>query len=85
MRGRLGVIATVLIWLVASALSIALALQRFSEAAFDAQPDLTGFFLPAARAIVVGESPYTVAGYFYSPLVALLLAPFADLSRTTSM
>jgi hypothetical protein len=34
--------------------------------------DLTGIFLPAAQAIRDGHSPYTVAGYVYSPLYALM-------------
>ncbi len=68
-------IAPIAIWLAAGAAAVALGIQRFTDAAFDAQPDLNGFFLPAARAIAAGDSPYTVAGYFYSPLVALLLHP----------
>lgn len=78
MSRRLGAIAAITIWIVAAATAIALGSIRFTDAAFDGQPDLSGFFLPAARAILAGESPYTVAGYFYSPLVALLLAPFAE-------
>lgn len=53
-------------------------MQRYAAAAGDPQPDFGGFFLPAARSIVAGESPYLVSGYFYSPLVALLLTPFAS-------
>lgn len=40
--------------------------------------DYDAYFLPAARAIVAGDSPYSVAGYVYSPLYALLIAPIAD-------
>jgi len=78
MPSRSRSIAATAIWLAAAAVAVAFGYQRFSAAASDTQPDLEGFFLPAARAILAGDSPYTVAGYFYSPLVALALAPFAD-------
>ena len=78
MSGRQRVLAGIGVWVAAGILAVALGIQRFNSAAFDGQPDLEGFFLPAARAIVAGESPFTVDGYFYSPLVALLLTPVAD-------
>ena len=78
MPRRVASIAAIAIWIAAAAVAIALGCIRFTDAAFDGQPDLSGFFLPAARAILAGESPYTVPGYFYSPLVALLLVPFAE-------
>lgn len=65
------------VWVTVAIAAAGLGLQRYAAAAGDQQPDLGGFFLPAANAILAGDSPYTVAGYFYSPLVALLLAPFA--------
>jgi hypothetical protein len=66
------------VWVAAAIAAVAFGVQRFTAAAGDQQPDLGGFFLPAAQAILSGESPYSVSGYFYSPLVALLLAPFAS-------
>lgn len=84
MRRASGSIATTFSWLTAATAAVVLGIQRFTDAAFDPQPDLTGFFLPAARALAAGESPYTVAGYFYSPLVAVILAPFADQTWVTA-
>ena len=65
-------------WLLGVA--VVLGITRFRAAAFHSQPDLEQFFLPAARAIRAGQSPYTVPGYFYSPFVAFLLVPVADAS-----
>ena len=78
MTPRTRVWLTVVVWLVAAIAAVALGMQRYAAAAGDPQPDFGGFFLPAAKAIVAGESPYIVSGYFYSPLVALLLTPFAS-------
>jgi len=66
------------VWGAVAIVAVAFGVQRYAAAAGDPQPDLGGFFLPAATAILGGQSPYTVTGYFYSPLVALLLAPFAS-------
>ena len=38
-----------------------------------ARVDLREAFLPAARSIRAGHSPYEIATYVYSPLLALLL------------
>jgi alpha-1,2-mannosyltransferase len=78
MSGRQRVVATVGVWVAAAAIAAVLGVQRFASAAFDGQTDLEGFFIPAAQAISAGRSPYSVEGYFYSPLVALLLAPAAN-------
>lgn len=40
--------------------------------------DYDAYFLPAARAIAAGHSPYSVVGYVYSPLYALIIVPIAD-------
>lgn len=77
-RGR--VVAIVAVWTTTGLAAILLSVQRFREAAFQHQPDFGGFFLPAAQAIVSSQSPYSVEGYYYSPLVALLIAPFAETS-----
>jgi hypothetical protein len=84
MRDRTGTITATAFWIVVGIAASVLGAQRFVQAAFDPQPDLVGFFLPAARAVVAGDSPYTVDGYFYSPLVALLLAPFAEQEWVTA-
>lgn len=78
MSERQRVVATVGVWVAAAAIAAILGIQRFVSAAFDGQPDFEGFFLPAAQAILAGSSPYSVDGYFYSPLVALLLTPAAN-------
>lgn len=71
----------VLAWGVAWAIALALSWVRFRSAMASAdRPDLEDFFLPAARAVRAGGSPYEVVGYLYSPFVALLLAPVADAS-----
>lgn len=67
-----------LTWCGASAVAIALAVARYQGAMREPQPDFVGFFLPAARAVAEGGSPYAVDGYFYTPWVALLLAPIAE-------
>lgn len=70
--------------------AVALAAQRFLGGMAQAQLDFVRYFLPAARAVRSGESPFSVDGYFYTPLVAILLAPIADvpwaqLAWTTAM
>ena len=42
---------------------------------FHGRYDMDSSFFPAARKIAEGHSPYEVAGYVYSPLYAILLAP----------
>jgi hypothetical protein len=54
-----------------------LAIARYRAAMREPQPDFVGIFLPAARAVAAGHSPYLVDGYFYTPWVAVLLAPVA--------
>jgi hypothetical protein len=68
-----------ILWLAAGAVVLASAFRRFAGAV-DAAPgyDLELFYLPAARAVASGGSPYGVDGYVYSPLVAWILAPLAD-------
>lgn len=78
MKSRTRVAATIAVWTVAALAAAVLSVQRFREAAFEPQPDFGGFFLPAAQAIASGGSPYSVDGYYYSPLVALLITPFAE-------
>lgn len=65
------------VWAAAVAIAVALAVVRYRAALTAGQPDFEGFFLPAARAVASGRSPYSVDGYFYTPLVAVVLAPFA--------
>lgn len=76
-------LASVGVWALAALCAVVLGLQRYREGLGAGQPDLDSFFLPAAHAIVSGDSPYSVSGYFYSPLVALMLAPFEASSHAT--
>jgi hypothetical protein len=67
------------LWSIAWALALVIAYTRLRAAtSSEGGPDLRDVFLPAARAVASGESPYTVEGYVYSPLVALMLAPVAN-------
>lgn len=66
------------VWIMVGVVAATLGYVRFDQATGITNYDLSTFFLPAAQAIVAGGSPYDVHGYFYSPLVALLLAPFSD-------
>lgn len=80
MRGgvrRRGLLLTAVVWAAAIGAAAWLAVVRYTDAVASDQPDLTGFFIPAAEAIAAGLSPYSVPGYYYPPVVALLLAPFA--------
>lgn len=56
----------------------ALGYARYSAGVAVDPPDLVNYYLPAARAVVEGESPYGVPGYYYTPVVALMLALFVD-------
>ncbi|MDT0186473.1 glycosyltransferase family 87 protein [Microbacterium sp. ARD31] len=69
---------------------MALVSQRYLAAMSQVQPDLAVYFLPAARAIARGGSPYGVEGYFYTPLLAAVLVPmeaaqWAQIAWTAAM
>lgn len=65
-------------WVAAWTVALTLGVIRFRMAMSSAsRPDFEDYFLPAARAVRSGVSPYTVEGYIYSPLLAVLLAPVA--------
>lgn len=68
-------IATTLVWAAVIAVAAALCVVRTRAAVTAGQPDFDGFFLPAAKAVAAGGSPYSVDGYYYPPLLAILLAP----------
>lgn len=70
-------------WALVVVVAVVLGVQRYKAGIAEQQPDFEGFFLPAARAVVAGGSPYQVEGYFYSPLVALILVPVAHSSIAT--
>lgn len=60
----------------AAVLSLVLGIARYRFAlSSPTHLDYDAYFLPAARAIMAGRSPYSVSGYVYSPLYALLIAP----------
>lgn len=59
-------------------MAASLGFHRYDAAIGATQPDFEDAFLPAARALLAGSSPYTVDGYFYSPLVAVILLPVAS-------
>lgn len=58
-------------------MTVALMVVRYPAAMAEPQPDFVGIFLPAARAVAEGRSPYVVDGYFYTPWVAVILAPIS--------
>lgn len=56
------------------------ALKRLGEGfRNDFFPDFDPFFLPAARAILAGDSPYTVYGYVHPPMTAAIVAVLESL------
>ena len=69
-------------WLVAIGVTVALAVTRYRAGVRDGiGGDFGVFFLPAAREIAQGHSPYLTAGYRYPPIIALVLAPFVHVAR----
>ncbi len=56
-----------------------LAYQRYRNAT--ALPADFGIFFRAAHAVAGGHSPYSVPGYVYPPLLAIVLAPFSHLAE----
>lgn len=69
----------VLAWAAALTAAGFLAFRRYEAAmASDMRFDFETFYIPAAEAIARGESPYSVDGYVYSPLIAVVLAPLVD-------
>jgi hypothetical protein len=72
-------VAGIVLWASSIACVSVLVIVRYRAAlAGGIGMDLRLFFLPAARAVANGASPYDTPGYVYSPHVALLLAPIAD-------
>jgi len=68
-----------LAWTVALTVAGFLAFRRYQAGmASDMRFDLETFYLPAAQAIARGETPYSVDGYVYSPLIAVVLSPLVD-------
>lgn len=65
------------LWAAALAVAAVLAYQRYRNATVS--PADFGIFFRAGRALAGGHSPYSVSGYVYPPLVALVLAPFSHL------
>lgn len=73
-RAKIGTFA---LWAVTALAGLMLAYKRYTAATAGPPPDFVTYFLPAAAAVAAGQSPYSVPGYFYTPLLALILAPFA--------
>ena len=69
--------ATAGAWVVAVVLMVVLGAVRYAAALAEPQPDFVNCFIFAAREVAAGRTPYSVNGYYYSPLVALMLAPVA--------
>lgn len=66
-------------WAAAGAVAALLALDAWvTWGAGSDNVDLEMFFLPAGRAIMAGQSPYAVEGYYYSPVVAVLASPLSQ-------
>lgn len=76
--GQLAGPVLVILALVAGAL-LGLARYRFAISS-PTHLDYDNYFLPAARAIATGHSPYSVTGYVYSPVYALIIVPIAHQS-----
>jgi hypothetical protein len=65
------------LWVVASAVVLTLAYRRYDSALRGGVGGDFRLYFNAARAVVAGHSPYTVAWYVYPPVIAVLLAPIA--------
>ena len=50
----------------------------FIRAAAQIGGDFSGYYLPAAKRLEASGNPYDIVGYTYSPLVAMLIRPFAS-------
>ena len=61
----------------AAGLAAVFVVRAFLSAMSQDEHDFHGYFLPAAQAVLVGGSPYSVEGFYYTPLVPTLLAPFS--------
>ncbi len=70
------------LWAISLVFPTVLAYDRYKQAFAQTAPpaDFTIFF-QAGHAVASGHSPYSVHGYVYPPFLALLLAPFAHLSK----
>ena len=61
----------------AAVLAALFGVRAFLSAMSQDEHDFHGYFLPAAQAVLAGGSPYSVEGFFYTPLVPALLALFS--------
>lgn len=66
------------LWVLLVGVSVVLLRSRLESARIDGRGYDLAIYLRAAQAVAQGRSPYTVDGYVYSPLLAVVLAPFAD-------
>lgn len=66
------------LWLGVAVVTAVLVARRYIDATTATGFDLDWYYLPAARAVAEGGSPYGTDGYVYTPLIAMILAPIAD-------
>lgn len=71
-------ISVVALWCAVAIAAGLLALNRYDGAVAGGPGVDIRFFAEAARAVARGDSPYSVDGYVYPPLLAVALAPLAD-------
>ena len=64
-----------LLWVIVLAGATFLAYQRYKDATVF--PADFGIFFHAGQAVASGRSPYSVSGFVYPPLLAIVLAPFS--------
>ncbi len=71
------------VWTIASVVVLGLAYKRDHAALQGRVGGDFSFYFHAARAVAAGHSPYSVAGYVYPPLIAIVLAPLAHVATPT--
>lgn len=78
---RVGRLSGLALFVLALAVSVVLGRNQYRFAmSSPTHLDYETYFLPAAKAIAAGNSPYSVAGYVYSPVYALLIVPVSGKS-----
>ncbi len=65
------------LWALSLVAAASLVAVRYRDATNSLWYDYQWYFLPAAKRVAAGGSPYEVPGYVYSPVVAWVLAPMS--------